>query len=197
MRLAYGLATMKHLSALILSTLMVQACTSDGSEAPPEETPCTATCCGGTNLRCLPNPMEDIEYFVIGSFYGECEGASCVDYYKINGQGVWEDTLDQYPGGDAAPDTSFDVALTNPGYYDSVAYSIKAFSEAYASGSVVGQPDAGDWGGYYLAIQFLDGTFWYAELDTQPGNVPQEWHNFQDSLDSAIEDLDAAAGDEY
>ena len=95
-------------------------------------------------------PVITGEYLIFGHFYGECFGEACRETYKLENGQLFEDELDHYPSGTAANEFSF-IAL--PGStYDEVADLPDFFpAELYdIPNGVIGMPDAGDWGGFYV-----------------------------------------------
>lgn len=96
------------------------------------------------------SPAED-SYLVFGHFYGECIGEVCVEIFKIENNTLYEDTLDNYPTYNKLPHNTSYMQLPNDKYekVEHLLTSIprKLFSE---NALVIGQPDAGDWGGLYL-----------------------------------------------
>ena len=188
---------MRTLTLLVAALCLTSACEDSEVEPPPS---CDGTrCCAAQDdgqddaLNCLPDPMTGIEYFVIGDFYGECvDGASCIDNFKVSIDGVWEDTLDNYPNSTDTLVGSFDVEVPDSSGHTYLAYSLTSLSQEFESGSVIGQPDAGDWGGYYLEIKFDDGPSWHVLVDKNRDNVPAALHDRLDNLDQAITELDQA-----
>jgi hypothetical protein len=56
------------------------------------------------------------------------------------------------------------------------------------SNRVIGQPDAGDWGGYYLEVsQNGKSQFWL--IDKPKANLPDYLHAFVDELEASVEQL--------
>jgi hypothetical protein len=51
--------------------------------------------------------------------------------------------------------------------------------------TVIGMPDAGDWGGFYVEYNF-NGTRRFWILDKMKANVPSQYHDFIDSLNAKI-----------
>ena len=53
---------------------------------------------------------------------------------------------------------------------------------------VIGQPDAGDWGGLYVEYN-LNGIRKFWLLDQKKSNVPTKYHNFHDKINEKIGQL--------
>lgn len=51
--------------------------------------------------------------------------------------------------------------------------------------TVIGQPDAGDWGGLYIEYNY-NGTRKFWLLDQMKSNVPSKYHNFLDKVNEKI-----------
>lgn len=140
---------------------------------------------------CEKSPIDSSKdgYLVFGRFYGECIGESCVEIFKIEGSKLYEDTLDHYPTQNNLPPHTSYVRLAD-GLYEKVKHlpniiPNKLFSE---DAMIIGQPDAGDWGGFYLET-VQSGTVENWLIDKNKSNIPEYLHGFVDSLDSAVEKL--------
>src|SRR5687767_5398756 len=46
---------------------------------------------------CQQEDLADPDYLVFGHFYGECQGESCVEIFKLDPKSLFEDTKDAYP----------------------------------------------------------------------------------------------------
>ncbi len=130
----------------------------------------------------------EFEYMIFGHFYGECGGEGCVEIYKIDQENLYEDSTDVYPNYLAAyageyymlPDEKFqqvkDLLMEFP-------------EELYAEqDTVIGMPDAGDWGGVYVEIKMKNDEslsgFWL--LDQHEGHMPQVYNDFVDKINEKI-----------
>jgi hypothetical protein len=138
--------------------------------------------------NCDQTDTGDLEYMVFGHFYGECGGEGCVETYKIEDQRLFEDTLDLYPYY-AQPAARSYIPLPDD-KYELVKDLVAQFpDELYAeSNHVIGQPDAGDWGGVYVEIKFFNDPshsgFWL--LDQMESNMPQVYNEFVDKINEKI-----------
>lgn len=135
------------------------------------------------------NPKAgDLEYFVFGHFYGECGGEGCVEIYKLEEGHLFEDTRDVYPTWVTPYDGTY--ILLPEGKFDLVKDIIEYFpEELYAeTENVLGQPDAGDWGGIYVEIKYVDDEgksgFWL--LDQNTYNMPDIYNAFVARINEKI-----------
>jgi hypothetical protein len=124
---------------------------------------------------------------VFGSFYGECLGEKCIEMYKLDvvGRHLYEGTQDQYPAGATPYGGSF-VQLPDS-LYPKVS-DLPALIPAQLRrepNAVFGQPDAGDWGGYYLEVTH-DGRQQVWLIDTQKSNIPTYLHPLVDQLEAKL-----------
>ena len=137
----------------------------------------------------LSNCSKDLDEgevtFVFGHFYGECIGEGCVEIFKIADNKLFEDSKDMYPGqgsfynGDFQEIDQSKLELVKDIIDD---FPMSIFDE---NETVIGQPDAGDWGGLY--IEFQDESnhdFWL--LDQMKSNVPNTYHDFIDKVNEKI-----------
>ncbi len=134
----------------------------------------------------LQKSTED-DFLVFGHFYGECAGEYCVEIFKIEDAKVYEDTDDQYPGTTTFYEGDFSVELSDTSYnlvFDLIEdFPDDLWSEAE---KVIGQPDAGDWGGLYIEYKKGDDHDYWV-LDQMKPNVPATYHEFIDSINAKIE----------
>jgi hypothetical protein len=132
------------------------------------------------------HPSENGDFIVFGHFYGKCFGEGCVETYKIIDSKLYEDTLDQYPGSDTFYPGQFVNQLS------AEKYNLVKDLETYfpqellnETATVIGQPDAGDWGGIYFEIK--SGSihrFWL--LDQMENNMPAVYNEFVDRINEKI-----------
>ena len=129
------------------------------------------------------------EFLVFGHFYGECGGEGCVEIYTIEDGKLYEDTRDQYPGttqiymGEWVELPASKYALVKD-LVDDVPAALLNETER-----VIGQPDAGDWGGIYvqveIASQSLAEGFWL--LDKNENNMNAVYNEFVDKIEAKIQ----------
>ena len=123
-----------------------------------------------------------------GHFYGECGGEGCVEIFKVdlNNRQLLEDTRDDYPYSDTFYMGDFSIEHPKE-KYDLVADLGQYFPESLfeETGNVIGQPDAGDWGGIYFEIRTANLLrFWL--LDQMESNMPEEYNEFVDKINEKI-----------
>lgn len=134
---------------------------------------------------CEPLDIKNADYFIFGHFYGECMGKGCVEIFKLEDENLFEDENDTYPAS-----TKFYVAkwkLIDIEEYEKIKDLKELFPEKLFDESkiVIGQPDAGDWGGIYIEVKVGDvHKFWL--IDKMRSNVPEEYHEFLDKVEEKI-----------
>ena len=131
------------------------------------------------------NSIPANDYLIFGHFYGECMGEGCVEIFKLTDKGLFEDVNDNYPtslnqyNGDFSIDRSCSlnqvVDLWN-------VIPEQLFDE---NNIVIGQPDAGDWGGIYFQYH-RDGVNQYWLIDQMEENLPNYLYELVDSINSKI-----------
>ncbi len=139
----------------------------------------------GCNKDDDANPPADFEYFLFGHFYGFCHGEQCIEIFKIENGKLYEDTNDIYPRYDEAYEGEY--ILLDAAKYELVKNLPDKMPEALfaETQTVIGQPDAGDWGGFYAEIQ-RDGELQWWLIDTMKDNLPEYLHDFTDELQAAV-----------
>jgi len=134
------------------------------------------------------DPNEDDHYFIFGHFYGECLGEGCVEMYKLEDGRLYEDDLDHYPNYTTAIETHWNELAKER--YEAVKDIENEFPSSLYSepGHVLGQPDAGDWGGIYVEVYDGDmastSSFWL--LDKNENNMSQVYNDFVDKIEEKI-----------
>ena len=131
------------------------------------------------------SPTGSVDYVVFGHFFGECGGETCIEIFKIEEGQLFEDTKDNYP------------SFVNPyeGEYmlldDALFQEVKDLDTHVPdelldeTATVIGQPDAGDWGGYYFEI-VKDGIQYHYRIDKAKDNLPDYLKDFADVLDTYL-----------
>ena len=132
--------------------------------------------------------IRDINYdsIVFGHFYGFCVGEECVEIFKLTNTGLYEDTIDNYPPRDEAYIGNFQ--LLSPKLFEKVKdLKSKVPSQLLETPSgIIGQPDAGDWGGIYFEITIDDEKkYWF--IDKMRSNIPNYLNPFVDQIEAKIE----------
>ena len=126
-----------------------------------------------------------IDYIIFGEFYGYCVGGKCIEIFKLQDGRLYEDTTDQYPEHDKFYEGRF-IQLADS-LYDKAAVVENIIPDRLwrESDTIIGQPDAGDWGGFYLEMRTNnDRRFWL--IDKNQDNLPIYLHDFTLKMDSAI-----------
>lgn len=157
---------LRLLFGLLVATTLLTACNKDEDATPNSET------------------------IVFGHFYGYCLGEQCIEIFRLDlkAQTLAEDTTDKYPSSSSPYEGKY-VARSADAYAqvsdlpDLIPAQLLAETE-----HVIGQPDAGDWGGYYLEINER-GTRRYWLIDTQKRNLPAYLHPLVDALQERIQRL--------
>ncbi len=128
------------------------------------------------------------EYLVFGHFYGHCAGDNCIQIFKITNGKLYEDTLDDYPTHDR-PYVGNYTELSQANYEKLSALRGSIPSQLYAeTDTIIGQPDAGDWGGLYLEV-FINGQKKFWLIDQNKTNLPVYLHDFVDEMNATIADI--------
>jgi hypothetical protein len=134
------------------------------------------------------NKNENSDYLIFGHFYGECGGEGCVEIFKLEDNQLFEDTKDLYPNSNDYYDGKYKSLSQEQ--FNSVNDLIDYFPNDLfnESNNVIGQPDAGDWGGLYIECNYNGKRkFWL--IDQMKSNVPTKYHNFIDTLNAKIEKI--------
>lgn len=126
------------------------------------------------------------DYLIFGHFYGECEGETCIEIFKLEGNKLLEDTNDNYPQQATYyngkfiehPDSKFNLVKDLPAHLPSDLLK--------SNQKVIGQPDAGDWGGLYIEYSRNE-TRQYWLIDQEKSNIPDYLHDFVDKVNERIE----------
>ena len=123
-----------------------------------------------------------------GHFYGECFGEDCKVIYKLADNKLLQDTKHLYPGSEAFYNGDY-IELSNEKYKltkDLIDFfPMDLLNE---KSTVIGQPDAGDWGGLYIEYNF-NGVHKFWLIDQMKSNVPEKYHNFIDKANEKIQTL--------
>jgi hypothetical protein len=125
--------------------------------------------------------VPNSDYLIFGHFYGECGGENYIEIFKLGNDNLFEDTKDQYPNTNSFYDGSY-VKLSDEKFnltkdlMDFFPYDL-----LNETNTVIGQTDAGDWGGLYIEYNF-NGTRKFWLMDLMKTNVPAKYHNFIDKI---------------
>jgi len=131
---------------------------------------------------------EDIlnqDYLIFGHFYGECRGESCVEIFKLENNQLFEDIKDQYPSPADFYKGTYEPLSEEQ--YELARELIQYFPQQLLEeeGRVIGQPDAGDWGGLYIEYGYQGKRqFWL--IDQKKSNLPEYLQIFRDKVNERI-----------
>lgn len=117
---------------------------------------------------------------VFGHFFGMCEGETCIEIFRLEKSRVLEDIKDQYPSSTKFYNGTY-VARSSLDFEKCKDLTEAFPKELLDDTTVIGQPDAGDWGGLYLEYAF-DGQHKFWLLDLNKSNVPAKYHAFIDKV---------------
>jgi hypothetical protein len=132
--------------------------------------------------KCIPIPNAPVNnYISFGHFFGLCVGEGCIENFKIDDNGLWEDVLDKYPNGGSFYVGNYVSKPSNQlAAINALVNNIPAALLA-DSNVVIGKPDAGDWGGVYFEIN-KNGVHKFWLLD----NMPIVYDSFRNNIKEAI-----------
>ena len=142
-----------------------------------------ATACQTENVN-----RENIssDSIVFGHFYGECMGEQCVEIYRLTDNSLYEDKKDEYPSRDNAYNGDFELRD------NSLFEKVKKLRNEIPSdlltinSTVIGQPDAGDWGGIYFEMK-VAGVRRYWLIDKMDSNIPESLRPFVEAIENKIQ----------
>lgn len=120
-------------------------------------------------------------FLVFGHFYGECDGESCVETFKLTDKKLLEDTVDDYSG------RTFEFVALENNKFEKFKNLADFFPNQLLNESetVFGCPDCADGGG--LFIQYSEnGNLKSWRIDQNKDNVPTYLHNFVDKVNQVI-----------
>ncbi|GAB4025100.1 hypothetical protein [Spirosoma gilvum] len=133
----------------------------------------------------LPIELASSDYLIFGHFYGECAGEGCIEIFKLEPNRLLEDRNDKYPTSTDFYEGNY-VALSQT-QLDKVKDIVDSFPDALRKDTktVIGQPDAGDWGGLYIELSYHGSRrFWL--IDQAKEHVPAEYHSFINKVNEKI-----------
>ncbi len=130
--------------------------------------------------------LSDGDYLIFGHFYGECFGEECVEIFRLEANKLLKDNNDRYPGySDFYQGNYHEISNEK---FEEVKDLVDFFPEALLNedNKVIGQPDAGDWGGLYIEYNY-DGVRKFWLIDQMKSNVPGYLHGFIDKVNEKID----------
>jgi hypothetical protein len=125
------------------------------------------------------------DYLIFGTFYGKCAGEECVETYKIEQNRLLEDQKDLYAVRDFYPFDDFTVL--SQAKFDLVKDLIDFLPDTLkeSESGVIGQPDAGDWGGAFVELK-SGNLHRYWVLDQLESNMPEVFNDFVDKINEKV-----------
>jgi hypothetical protein len=132
--------------------------------------------------------IKDYDYLVFGYFFGFCQGEGCIEIFKITGSDVYEETRDVYHTND--PPYSGTFVKMDRSFYQAVKGLENEIPSQLLNNKekVIGQPDAGDWGGIYFEFS-ANGKKEYWIIDKNRLNLPEYLIPFVQQIEDRIEAL--------
>lgn len=128
------------------------------------------------------------DYIIFGHFYGECIGEQCIEIFRLEQDKLFEDTEDKYPNANDFYDGNY-VQLSQQKFNDTKDLANSFPSDLLSeTNTVIGQPDAGDWGGLYIEYNF-NGVRKFWLLDQMKSNVPTKYYDYIDKVNEKITQL--------
>lgn len=126
-----------------------------------------------------------------GRYFGKCEGNYCVRVFKLKNKQVKESMTNHYPvygefyGGKYLPiDVSEKINISQ--LFDEFPLVLLEAKDTF---SIIGYPDAGDWGGIYL--EYKEGKVhkqWLLDLNTN--NVPKYLRNYINLINEKMSQIE-------
>ncbi|GAB3995567.1 hypothetical protein GCM10028807_36070 [Spirosoma daeguense] len=132
--------------------------------------------------------LEGADYLIFGHFYGECDGEGCIEIFKLEPDKLLEDKRDKYPVW-----TEFyegDYTQLSQQKFENAKDIINYFPDDLLKerNPVIGQPDAGDWGGLYVEYNY-DGIRKFWLIDQVKEHVPVKYHPFIIKINEKIRQI--------
>lgn len=131
-------------------------------------------------------PQGNENYLIFGHFYGECIGETCIEIYCLETARLLEDQNDNYPSGLNFYSADF-TQLSNSDFLE-VNDLMSFFPDTLLliDDTVIGTPDAGDWGGLYVEYN-VDGVRRFWLIDKSESNIPAVLIPFKLEIEHKIE----------
>jgi len=129
------------------------------------------------------------DYLVFGHFYGQCTGETCIEMFKIENNHLYEDTVDAYPASDTAYEGNYIIRSDTK--YEQVKDLVNHLPARLLEENsiVIGQPDAGDWGGIYIEVRKKGQRKFYL-IDKMEENIPTYLQPFINEVEASIAKLE-------
>lgn len=137
-------------------------------------------------FSCKDDEVIETNYLIFGHFYEECVQESCVLMYKVEETRLLADTKQEYPNMQERYVGNFTEELDNSDFQIANDLRFEIPDELFDTpNGIIGQPDAGGWGGLYLEYNFEDEMrYWY--IDQNKGNLPPHLRDFIDEINNRI-----------
>ena len=133
---------------------------------------------------------ESEEYLIFGHFYGFCVGDHCIQIYKLNNEGLYEDQNKTYPRYDQFYDAAF-VKLDSK-YFEQV-NDLKIYFPAQLlneTDTIIGCPDCADGGGLYIEYK-TETMHRYWLIDQDKSRVEPYLHEFMGEVNDKIDEINS------
>ena len=136
--------------------------------------------------------VESASYLVFGHYYGRRPAEDGIEIFKIEDSKLYEDTNDHYPTPEDFYKGNF-VELSAEKYAQvSDLMDVIPAQLLEETETVIGLPDAGDWGGLYVEY-YAEGAeeadFWL--IDMLEANRPEYLNPFVNQINKKIEMINA------
>ena len=127
--------------------------------------------------------IEGTDYLIFGHFYGECQGESCVETFKLTDQNIYEDENDNYSGSG-----QFNFKELDNDKFEQVKDLIDFFPPELLNDTneTFGCPDCADQGGLLVKLA-RNGFVKSWRIDQSKNAVPVYLHAFMDSVNVKID----------
>jgi hypothetical protein len=132
--------------------------------------------------------LQQSDYLIFGHFYGECIGETCVEIFRLEQDRLYEDRKDAYPTSDNFYVGNYAELSAQKFALAKDLFDIFPHELLDETNKVIGQPDAGDWGGLYIEYNY-NGVRRFWLVDKMKRNVPAKYHNFIDKVSEKISQL--------
>ena len=142
---------------------------------------------------CKKDPAVNSDYFIIGSYYGECLG-DCAILYKAENNKLYADKVKWFYLNVNSSILEFkDSPLSNDKFIlvNNLKNDLPNYLRNYP-GKIFGCPDCADQGGIYIEIG-ESGKVIFWNIDTSIANLPEEIKNYIVQCKEVLEQLEKIA----
>jgi len=133
-----------------------------------------------------PSADEDYSnYFIFGTFFGECGGDNCVQTYKIEKGNLYKDIIHQYPG--SGPYTFQIQSLEK---YQTAKALLETFPMELLKEkeSRIGNPDEHDQGGIFIAYK-KNSFLKYWQIDRDRDKIPEYLRDYAKEVERIVDEF--------